>query len=132
MALDVDAPRPVHHDLFDGGVGEQVLQGAEADCLAQDELREPRASRRGQHGSLGRHELLDCRRDVAAELSARGVDAAALRKVAAEVGRQGLHLALVGVHRLDEAREVAVSPPTLAAPGPRPGSSAVCAAFSRR
>src|SRR5262249_57102864 len=39
-ALDVDAIVPVHHHLLDRRVGEQLLERAEADRLAQDQLDE--------------------------------------------------------------------------------------------
>ena len=85
-AFHVDAVVPVHHHLLDCGVGEQLLQGAQADRLAKDQLSEASTGGGLEDRSVSVDQLAD-RVGQGAQLASRSrLRAAALDQAAPQLG----------------------------------------------
>ena len=94
--LDVDAVRRVDQHVLDGGVGEQLLQRAEPDGVAQDQLAELAAKLRREHGRLGGDQLArpPSARSPAGGLPGGRVGPPPLAEARAQLGRQRLDVSL--------------------------------------
>ena len=88
-ALDVDVVEAVDHDVADGGVFEERLQGAEAENFVEDFLDEPLALDEGHGKRLFDDQLFDYGADLAAD--------AVFVEVLELIGRERIEKFLVNV-----------------------------------
>jgi hypothetical protein len=98
-ALDEDAVGPVHHHLLDQRVGEQDLQRAEADAVADDAGGDLGAVGRGEDRRLRVDQFPHRLLEVGARAARRRLGAATLDQPPAQRGRQFRDVSLAGAHR---------------------------------
>ena len=109
--LDVDLVGPVHHHLSDGGVGEHLLERAEADRVPQDQLADPGAAILREHRGMVvddlRHRALEL---VAARPSRGRLGATALDQALPQVGGERLGIAIGRSHATVNPAQVRRAP----------------------
>ena len=98
-ALDVDLVGAVDHHLVDRGVREQLLERAEADRVAQDQLADPGAARLREHRGVIVDQLRHRALEVVAARPPRGrLGPAALDQAPPQIGGERLGVAIGRSH----------------------------------